>query len=101
MMMRLIPTNMSAIFSNAGQKGSDFGQQRQTMQSIEVRRWLRLLIPMHTRQSVMNDKQLQQVVTDELAREPSVISEHIGVTGRAGIIALSGHVLNRHTPRRS
>ena len=28
----------------------------------------------------MNDKQLQQAVIDELAWEPSVTSEHIGVT---------------------
>lgn len=40
----------------------------------------------------MNDKQLQQAVSDELAWEPSVTSEHIGVTARAGIITLSGHV---------
>ena len=40
----------------------------------------------------MNDKQLQQAVIDELAWEPSVTSEHIGVTAREGIITLSGHV---------
>jgi osmotically-inducible protein OsmY len=40
----------------------------------------------------MNDKQLQQAVTDELAWEPSVTSEHIGVTSREGIVTLSGHV---------
>ena len=40
----------------------------------------------------MNDKQLQQAVTDELTWEPSVTSEHIGVTAREGIITLSGHV---------
>jgi osmotically-inducible protein OsmY len=40
----------------------------------------------------MNDKLLQQSVTDELAWEPSVTSEHIGVTARDGIITLSGHV---------
>jgi osmotically-inducible protein OsmY len=47
---------------------------------------------MNIRQSIMNDKQLQQAVIDELAWEPSVTSEHIGVTAREGIITLSGHV---------
>jgi hypothetical protein len=32
----------------------------------------------------MNDKTLQQSVSDELAWEPSVTSEHIGVTARDG-----------------
>jgi osmotically-inducible protein OsmY len=40
----------------------------------------------------MTDKQLQQSVIDELAWEPSVTSEHIGVTAREGVITLSGHV---------
>jgi len=40
----------------------------------------------------MNDKQLQQAVIDELAWEPSVTSEHIGVTAREGIVTLSGRV---------
>jgi len=40
----------------------------------------------------MNDKQLQQAVIDELAWEPSVTSEHIGVTASGGVITLSGHV---------
>jgi len=40
----------------------------------------------------MNDKQLQQAVIDELAWEPSVASEHIGVSAREGVITLSGHV---------
>ena len=40
----------------------------------------------------MTDKQLQQHVSDELAWEPSVTSEHISVTARDGIITLSGHV---------
>jgi osmotically-inducible protein OsmY len=40
----------------------------------------------------MTDKQLQQAVIDELAWEPSVTAEHIGVTAREGVITLSGHV---------
>lgn len=40
----------------------------------------------------MNDKQLQQSVTDELAFEPSVTSAHIGVTAKDGVVTLSGHV---------
>jgi osmotically-inducible protein OsmY len=42
--------------------------------------------------SIMSDKQLQQSVIDELSWEPSVSSEHIGVTARDGVITLSGHV---------
>jgi len=41
---------------------------------------------------MMNDKQLQQSVTDELAWEPSVTSAHIGVTAKDGVVTLSGHV---------
>ena len=40
----------------------------------------------------MSDKQLQQSVIDELAWEPSVASEHIGVTATKGVVTLSGHV---------
>jgi len=40
----------------------------------------------------MNDKQLQQSVTDELMWEPSVTSAHIGVTAKEGVVTLSGHV---------
>ena len=41
---------------------------------------------------MMNDKQLQQSVMDELAWEPSVTSAHIGVTAKEGVVTLSGHV---------
>ena len=41
---------------------------------------------------MMNDKQLQQSVMDELAWDPSVTSAHIGVTAREGVVTLSGHV---------
>jgi osmotically-inducible protein OsmY len=41
---------------------------------------------------MMNDKQLQQSVTEELAWDPSITSAHIGVTARDGVVTLSGHV---------
>jgi osmotically-inducible protein OsmY len=41
---------------------------------------------------MINDKQLQQAVTDELAWEPSITSAHIGVTAKDGVVTLSGHV---------
>ena len=41
---------------------------------------------------MMNDKQLQQSVTEELTWEPSITSAHIGVTAREGVVTLSGHV---------
>ena len=41
---------------------------------------------------MMNDKQLQQSVTEELTWEPSITSSHIGVTAREGVVTLSGHV---------
>jgi osmotically-inducible protein OsmY len=41
---------------------------------------------------MMNDKQLQQSVTEELAWDPSIMSAHIGVTAREGVVTLSGHV---------
>jgi osmotically-inducible protein OsmY len=41
---------------------------------------------------MMNDKQLQQSVTEELAWDPSITSGHIGVTARNGVVTLSGHV---------
>jgi osmotically-inducible protein OsmY len=41
---------------------------------------------------MMNDKQLQQSVTDELTWEPSIASAHIGVAAREGVVTLSGHV---------
>jgi osmotically-inducible protein OsmY len=40
----------------------------------------------------MNDKLLQQAVIDELSWDPSISSEHIGVTARDGVITLSGHI---------
>ena len=41
---------------------------------------------------MINDKQLQQAVLDELAWTPAVTSSHIGVTVNNGIVTLSGHV---------
>ncbi|HEY0182386.1 MAG TPA: BON domain-containing protein, partial [Rhodopila sp.] len=40
----------------------------------------------------MNDKQLRQLIVDELDFEPSVRSEHIGVAIENGIVTLTGHV---------
>lgn len=39
-----------------------------------------------------DDKQLQQAVMDQLRWEPSVKSAHIGVTAKAGVVTLMGHV---------
>jgi len=39
-----------------------------------------------------NDSQLKQSVLDELAWEPSVKAEHIGVTAKDGVVTLMGHV---------
>jgi osmotically-inducible protein OsmY len=39
-----------------------------------------------------DDKQLQQAVMAELNWEPSVTAAHIGVTAKAGVITLTGHV---------
>jgi osmotically-inducible protein OsmY len=41
---------------------------------------------------MMDDKQLQQSVLDELAWDPSITSAHIGVAARQGVVTLSGHV---------
>jgi osmotically-inducible protein OsmY len=41
---------------------------------------------------MFDDKQLQQAVIDQLKWEPSVKSAHIGVTARAGVVTLLGHV---------
>ena len=41
---------------------------------------------------MMKDKELQQLVIDELDWEPSVDASHIGVTASNGIVTLSGHV---------
>lgn len=40
----------------------------------------------------MNDKDLCRNVLDELAFEPSIDSEHIGVTAANGVVTLSGYV---------
>lgn len=40
----------------------------------------------------MNDRQLRQLVIDELTYDPSIESVHIGVTVDNGIVTLSGHV---------
>ena len=40
----------------------------------------------------MNDHKLKQNVLDELAWEPSVVADHIGVTADNGVVSLSGHV---------
>jgi osmotically-inducible protein OsmY len=39
-----------------------------------------------------NDSQLQQAVLAELKWEPSITAAHIGVTAKAGVVALTGHV---------
>jgi osmotically-inducible protein OsmY len=39
-----------------------------------------------------NDSDLQQVVLSELRWDPSVDAEHIGVTAKAGVVTLTGHV---------
>jgi osmotically-inducible protein OsmY len=38
------------------------------------------------------DNQLQKAVLEELKWEPSVTAAHIGVTAKAGVVALTGHV---------
>ncbi|MFX8320104.1 BON domain-containing protein, partial [Acinetobacter baumannii] len=38
------------------------------------------------------DSDLQKLVLSELAWEPSVTAGHIGVTAKAGVVTLSGHV---------
>ena len=37
---------------------------------------------------MINDKQLQQAVTDELTWEPSITSAHIGLTAKGGVVTL-------------
>ena len=39
-----------------------------------------------------HDSELQQAVLAELNWEPSVTAANIGVTARAGVVALTGHV---------
>jgi osmotically-inducible protein OsmY len=41
---------------------------------------------------MLNDSQLQQAVLAELKWEPSIAAAHIGVTAKAGVVALTGHV---------
>jgi osmotically-inducible protein OsmY len=43
---------------------------------------------------MFNDNELQRAVQDELSWEPSVSAAHIGVTAKAGVVTLSGHVGN-------
>src|ERR1700677_2606798 len=38
------------------------------------------------------DNQLQKAVLEELRWEPRVTAAHIGVTAKAGVVALTGHV---------
>ena len=40
------------------------------------------------------DSQLQKAVQEELSWEPSVISAHIGVAAKDGVVTLTGHVSN-------
>lgn len=40
----------------------------------------------------MNDKELRQLVVDELEYEPSIDAADIGVTAENGVVTLSGHV---------
>jgi osmotically-inducible protein OsmY len=41
---------------------------------------------------MFDDKQLKQAVLDEMIWEPSVNAAHIGVTAKAGVVTLMGHV---------
>ncbi len=41
---------------------------------------------------MLDDKKLKQAVLDELGWEPSVNGAHIGVTAKAGVVTLMGHV---------
>lgn len=43
---------------------------------------------------MFNDNELQRAVQEELSWEPSVTAAHIGVTAKAGVVTLSGHVGN-------
>jgi osmotically-inducible protein OsmY len=78
--------------SQTGQKGSD-SDGRERDYSFDRNAAVAASVGLRKHKAItMNDKQLQQAVTDELAWEPSVMSEHIGVTAREGIVTLSGHV---------
>jgi osmotically-inducible protein OsmY len=46
----------------------------------------------HEEIHMLNDKQLQQAVVDELAWSPAVTSSNIGVSAHNGVVTLSGHV---------
>ncbi len=41
---------------------------------------------------MFHDSELQKSVLEELSWEPSVTAAHIGVTAKAGVVTLSGHV---------
>jgi osmotically-inducible protein OsmY len=45
-------------------------------------------------QVMPRDSQLQQAVLAELSWDPSIVASHIGVTAKAGIVTLMGHVAN-------
>jgi osmotically-inducible protein OsmY len=40
------------------------------------------------------DRELQKSVLEELSWEPGVTAAHLGVTGKDGVVALTGHVEN-------
>jgi osmotically-inducible protein OsmY len=44
------------------------------------------------RYAILDDGQLQKVVEDQLNWDPSIVSEHIGVTVKNGVVTLTGHV---------
>lgn len=59
----------------------------------------RLLSPMILESIMSHDRDLQEAVLEELSWEPSVTAAHIGVTARAGVVTLTGHVesfANKH-----
>jgi osmotically-inducible protein OsmY len=43
---------------------------------------------------MIHDSELQKAVLEELSWEPSVTAAHIGVTAKAGVVTLTGHVEN-------
>jgi osmotically-inducible protein OsmY len=43
---------------------------------------------------MFHDSELQKAVQEELSWEPSVTAAHIGVTAKAGVVTLTGHVEN-------
>src|SRR6185312_5124741 len=48
--------------------------------------------PIPKRSIAMNDKELRQLVVDELEYEPSIDAADIGVAAENGVVTLSGHV---------